>query len=253
MPGSDWLILNRALKRNIGSETEKSIINHEKKLTSLTKNNNHPFTHHEIVTNLSTYDLSHQLDLLRQGFQHSIPPCYLTKSDIVCSFELINRSLKEVLKNAEDAGDLKSDLSLFSNSFYCNYYPTEETLNKHGILKLLRSNTRIVILKSDKVNGVVLLDIEVYHVCILKIINDKSKFRNLNNNVTRTREGQSQRFFYLHTRNMIKFTRIVLNLHVYMIFLNCIRFLLLILILVSILFYRYKVFGCFIVSFNVNV
>ena len=85
-------------------ETEKSVRNHEKKLTNLTKNNNNPFTNHEIITNLSTYGLSpDELDILRQGLQHSIPPRYLNKSDIFCSFELIHRFLKEDLKNAEDA------------------------------------------------------------------------------------------------------------------------------------------------------
>ena len=138
------------LKRNVDLETEKSVRNNEKKLTNLTKNTNNPFTNHEIITNLSTYDLSsEELDLLRHGLQHSIPTRYLNKWDIFCSFELIHRFLKEDLKNAE-AGHLKSDLSHLANSFYYNYYPTKKTLKKQGILKRLRSNTRIVILKPNK-------------------------------------------------------------------------------------------------------
>ena len=152
------------------------------------KNTNNPFTNHEIITKLSTYDLSpDELDILRQGLQHSIPPRYLNKSDIFCSFELIHRFLKEDLKNSEDAGHLKSDLSHLANSFYYRYYPTKETLKQHDILKRLRRNTIIVNLKPDNGNDVVVLDREVYDVCILKIYTDKSKFKKLNNDVTITR------------------------------------------------------------------
>ena len=48
---------------------------------------------------------------------------------------------------------------------------------EHGILKRLRNNNRIVILKADKGNGMFVLDRKEYDGCILKIINDKSKFK----------------------------------------------------------------------------
>ena len=80
-----WTSLSKALQMLI-----------EKKLTNLTKNNNNRFMHNDIITNLSSYDLTtEELNLkqyiFKQGFQHSIPPNYLNKTDIFASFELIHR------------------------------------------------------------------------------------------------------------------------------------------------------------------
>ena len=45
-------------------------------------------------------------------------------------------------------------------------------------------NVRNLILKPEKSNGVIV------YVCILKIINNKNKFKKCNNDVTILREGQ---------------------------------------------------------------
>ena len=110
LSGIDWLILIKAIKKNVDVETERSIKIHEKKLTSLTKNITNPFMPDEIITNLSSHTLSpDELDLLQQGLQHCIPPRYLNKTDVFCTFELIHRFLKEDLKNTEDTGHLKAE------------------------------------------------------------------------------------------------------------------------------------------------
>ena len=88
---------------------------HEKKITNLTYD-------------LTTYDLTtEELDIFKQGFQHSIPPNHLNKTDIFASFELIHRFLEEDLNNNEEAGHMKSALSYLATSYY-NYYPTKETI-----------------------------------------------------------------------------------------------------------------------------
>ena len=50
LSGLDWLILKRALKKNVNFEIKKSVINHKKKLRNLTKHTNNPFSNHEIIS-----------------------------------------------------------------------------------------------------------------------------------------------------------------------------------------------------------
>ena len=68
-----------------------------------------------------------------------------------------------------------------------------QTLKKHRVLKEIRKNKNIVILKPDKGNGVVVLDRSDYDQGILKIINDSSKFRPIKEDPTLSREGRLQR------------------------------------------------------------
>ena len=67
-------------------------------------------------------------------------------------------------------------------------------LRKHGILKKLRRNREIVILKPDKGNGVVIVDRKDYVDSIMKIVSDTGKFRSLRDDRALKCEGQLQRF-----------------------------------------------------------
>ena len=44
------------------------------------------------------------------------------------------------------------------NVYWSSYKPNQNTLRKHGILKILRTRKEIVIVRPDKGNGVVILD-----------------------------------------------------------------------------------------------
>ena len=66
-------------------------------------------------------------------------------------------------------------------------------LKKLRVLKELKKNKNIVILKPDKGNGVAVLDRTDYDQGILKIINDTSKFRPIKEDPTLLREGRLQR------------------------------------------------------------
>ena len=61
------------------------------------------------------------------------------------------------------------------------------------VLKKIRKNKNIVILKPEKENGVVFLDRSDYDQGILKIINDTSKFRPIKEDPTLLREGRLER------------------------------------------------------------
>ena len=65
-------------------------------------------------------------------------------------------------------------------------------MKKHGILKRLRKNNHIVILRPDKGDGTVIMDTHVYTQKIFEIIKDRIKLKELSTGLTVTREGQLQ-------------------------------------------------------------
>ena len=85
-------------------------------------------------------------------------------------------------------------MSHLANSYVNAYKPTKNSLKKHKILKRLRENKGIVILRPDKGCGTVILDQEEFVKKIQAIINDTSKFKKLSSDPTILREGQLQRF-----------------------------------------------------------
>ena len=68
-----WLIIKKLLFRNIKKSEQCIITTHEKKLRNLTESN--PFTHEEVVKNLSTKNLSlEKLNNIKFDLNHSLPP-----------------------------------------------------------------------------------------------------------------------------------------------------------------------------------
>ena len=98
------------------------------------------------------------------------------------------------LKDKEKTGETVSQLSHLANLYYSYYKPSVGTLKKHGILKRLRNNQEIVILRPDKGNGIVIMNRKDYICGMNNIINDRSKFKLLTEDPTSLREGQLQRF-----------------------------------------------------------
>ena len=97
------------------------------------------------------------------------------------------------LRDSKDDAQLRSELSHIANVYFCKYKPTKSALRKHGILKKLKNNSNIVIVKPDKGNAVVILDKVSYKNCMLKILSDNSKFKILREDTAIYREGQLQR------------------------------------------------------------
>ena len=152
------------------------------------------FTPDDVITNLSSYKLSHEeANILKYGLGSSIPPERLSRTDVFVNFDLIHRYLTEKLKSRDDESSLRSNLSHLANSYYSNYKPTRADLKKHGILKKLRNNKDIVILRPDKGNGVVIMDAITYKSKMYELLNDESKYKQLTSDPTKLREGQLQR------------------------------------------------------------
>ena len=59
------------------------------------------------------------------------------------------------------------------------YKPSRSTLRKHGILKKVKTDRSIVVLRPDKGNSAVVLDQIEYDNAIKEIISDKTKFKEL--------------------------------------------------------------------------
>jgi len=89
---------------------------------------------------------------------------------------------------------LVSALSHLAHSYSLAHRPTVTDLKSYKLLKDLRKNKNIVILKPDKGNGIVVLDRTTYDSGVLKIISDTSKFKVLAEDPALLPEGQLQRF-----------------------------------------------------------
>ena len=195
LSGIDWFILMKSIRQNVKKETQKIIRTHQKKLQNLTKNSVLPFNAGDTITNLSRHSLSNvETELLKYGLHHSLPPKMLNKTEVLVSYDLLHRFMKEDLKHQQDSGKLQSEISHIANSYYYNYLPSKSTLKKHGILKRLQTNPNIVITRPDKGNGVVVLDKDLYEKCIHELISDKTKFKKLDHDVTLKREKKLQNF-----------------------------------------------------------
>ena len=152
-------------------------------------------TYDEVVTNLSTCKLSEdELELLKHGLDIALQPRSVNKTDVFASFEMLHRVLTKEVKNKEVRPELKTKISHLARNHYDTYKPSQASLKKHGILKKLRRNEGIIIVKPDKGNGVIILDRNTYHNSLLKLISDVSKFSRSRGDETVKREGSLQRF-----------------------------------------------------------
>ena len=208
LTGFEWYTLYKSIQKNVEKKRTKIIETHEKKLVNLTHNKILPFQHEDIITNLSSYQLTEEeLGLLKFGLSHAIPPLKLNRTDIFMTFDMINRFLRDELVENGNVNAMKADLSHLANSYYSSYKPTKNTLKKHGILKRLKNNRNIVIMTPDKGNGVVVMDRTTYNQRMYELMNDDTKFRKLSKDPTMLREGQLQRFLRKIQKNKNFFTK----------------------------------------------
>ena len=87
---------------------------------------------------------------------------HLLQKAILSTFEFIHQTLSWDLKYENQSGELKALLPNLANVYKSTYKTTKNTLKKHGILKCLLSNKNIVITRSDKGSGIVILDKTFY-------------------------------------------------------------------------------------------
>ena len=107
---------------------------------------------------------------------------------------MIHRSFLNKLKSEETKSQIKAHLSHLANSYFYNYKPSPRIQRQDRVLRNLRKNKDIVITKSDKGNGVVILDRKLYNNAIEETVSDTSKFERLNEDQTLKCETSLQRF-----------------------------------------------------------
>ena len=115
-------------------------------------------------------------------------------SDILVSFETIFQCMTSRLIDMKDENKLKAEFSHLAQTYVNSFKPLAKDTKTHKVLKNLRKNSNIVVLKLDKGNGVVVANKTDYITGILDIINDTNKFAKLESDPTINREGSLQRF-----------------------------------------------------------
>ena len=188
------------LTKSITSRNKKSLLKslntQQKKLSSLTRDCSWPtFAANENITNLMQYELSQEeSDLLKASLYFSIQPDKIRKSEIFTTFEKIHHSFINNLKSEDTKSQIKVNLSYLANSYFYNYKPSPHILRQHRVLRNLRKDIDIVITKSNKENGIVILVRKLFDNTIQELISDTSKFEKLNEEPTLKREASLQRF-----------------------------------------------------------
>ena len=108
--------------------------------------------------------------MLKAGLYFSIQPDKIGKSKIFTTFEKIHLLFLNNLKSEETNSQIKAHISHLANSYFYNYKPSPRIQRQHRVLRKLRKNKDIVVVKPDKENGVVILDRKFYNNPIEKII-----------------------------------------------------------------------------------
>ena len=119
-----------------------------------------------------------ELNILKFGLNHSSPPLKIRKTDMFASFETSHCFLRQDLRNDIDKVTLKSQLSHLTDWYILNYQPSRSTLTKNCILRKLRNDNEILILRLDKGSGVVVLSLRDCEKSVKNIINDNAKLKN---------------------------------------------------------------------------
>ena len=135
---------------------------------------------HSIITNLSSLELSEiQKNVLCRGLNFGVPP-KLCKEEIKAEFELCWNQVKDLPAVSEERlEECKSSLGSLAHRFVNSKvdrvgFPLDK---EHLVaLKDLRKNPYIVISKSDKGNGVVILDKEDYLAKMHMILSQADTF-----------------------------------------------------------------------------
>ena len=127
LSGLDFLILKKAAAKNVSKNEKKCFDTHEKKLRNLTHNHFLPFRYDEVITNRSSHNLTEEEnELLKYGLNHAIPPRFLRRTDILTTFDTINRVMKKDLKSEAKSVELKSQLSILASTYVSNYKVSEK-------------------------------------------------------------------------------------------------------------------------------
>ena len=92
------------------------------------------------------------------------------------------------------ANEVRSKIQHLATTYVNSFKPSLKDLKKLKILKRLKKNKDIIILRPDKGNGIVVLDKLAYNNAISDLLSDDTKFKKLQSDPTLRREGQLRRY-----------------------------------------------------------
>ena len=206
-----YISIRSFLRNSVHKHNEQVILRHAKKLSNLKHRHRHTISvvddNPNVVVNLSSYKLTDsEIMLLSRGLNFSVPPNHLDKFDVMTSFECLYRQLSfEALHSVSSR--LKHKLKSLCYSYIYGYDPHQDmNLSKSELdaLKSLKNNSAITICKPDKGNGVVVLNHSDYCQKINQLLNDASKFVELPDDPTITREKKLHEYlYYLKTKGVL--------------------------------------------------
>ena len=195
----DYFILQKALSKNIEKFSTSIQKTHDKKLANLTRNHSFPLSASDVIQNKSSYVLSkEEEDILKYGLRYALPPSKVSRTDVFCEFEKMQKFFSKSLKAEYSHRHITAELQTLAENYVSSYRPSSSTLKRHGILKKLKNNKDIVVTRPDKGESVVIMNRKDYYDSVSSLIQDPQKFRRVKlktkKDVTEFREGQLQRY-----------------------------------------------------------
>ena len=110
------------------------------------------------MVNILSYSLSEEeLDILKFSLIFAIKPLHLRKSQVFTTFELLHQDLKRHLVAKNNANEVRSEIQHLVTTYVNSFKPSLKDLKRLKILKKLKKNEDIIILRPNKGNRIVLL------------------------------------------------------------------------------------------------
>ena len=101
--------------------------------------------------------------------KHPTEPRFINKTDVLTTFDFIQRAMSKDLKDNRDTDEVKAKLSYLTNSYVSSYKLTKMF---YGNVEFQINYQIIKIRRPDKENGVAIVDRWLYMCKMYGIVND---------------------------------------------------------------------------------
>ena len=183
----DTICIKYFLKNHVTKFINKTQDIHKKKLLHLgIKNTLSPITPEKVLFNYSDVDLSQREKfILSLGLDFSLPVFDLDHNKYFLKFEKFAYQIKNLSTQSTDFSTVKSFIKQVAYKYFYKFNPYKifhPFFHKEDmkIIKKLSKNKSLIICKPDKGRGIVLLNKNDYIQKMTDIINDRSKFKLIN-------------------------------------------------------------------------
>ena len=195
----DFSVISHRIECKVMRHTNQVKIKQDRKLTRL-KERKGIFTAHCINKDHVIFNYSHRQlsvaeeNVLSRGLKFCLPPKSINKYDIFSNFEQFYDEIQKLEMNIspENTDRLRTKLKDLSYSYMYSYnhkmHKNILSQDEWSALNDLRNDQSIIITRPDKGNAVVILKRDDYLRKMNQLINDPTKFKKLDSNLTKSRE-----------------------------------------------------------------